>query len=754
MKHFFRTVVGKTILFLVCLISTCALAASIAAVIFFEEYGIYSKRRESFFEEMITDTIVSEWVDMYNYDSYIEADGVRLYDGKTNLLLKVYNEEGKQIAETRDFDEIPSDPSEYLISVELFKYQEDPQIWMLASINRAYRYINGKPYSIYYLREDGLDFETLTITAYFREGFPVKDNYRLMEKLVDAAYGLRTLIIPIGFGLGLFALFSFIGLMSVSGRRRGDEEVHPGLLNVVPFDIMIAAVFVIGGIYAIFIDSLDGERIAIIFLILGVPIFLAILLGCCMSLATRLKSHTLFSGLLIAIACRFIWKILRSAVKQIGKFFRLIGRLIMEAPSSWKMLIVIGADSLFNFFLIFLAYFRAEVGATVFLTIKTLVILAAAVYCSIKMKDLQKGAWALAGGDLSYKIDTTGMLPQMKMHGDALNSISDGMLNAVEQRMKSERMKTELITNVSHDIKTPLTSIINYVGLIVNEDCDNPKHAEYCEVLIRQSEKLKKLINDLVEASKASTGNLEVHPVPCDAGIFLSQAAGEYEERLKEAGLSLIVRQPEENLRIMADGRHMWRIFDNLMNNILKYSLTGSRVYLSLDRDGDTARFLFKNTSRDVLDISEEELMERFVRGDSSRNTEGNGLGLSIAKSLAQLQNGWLKIETDGDLFKAILTFPLIAEEYDNTWVQEQQKQPEAERVYENMADTTLTAAELPAFDTIEMPASDMAVMPVSDTAEKPVLKMAENNMSSHCEAESTHKEEYKGSAETDMLSL
>ena len=232
---------------------------------------------------------------------------------------------------------------------------------------------------------------------------------------------------------------------------------------------------------------------------------------------------------------------------------------------------------------------------------------------------------------------------------------------AVEERLKSERMKTELITNVSHDIKTPLTSIINYATLIGNESCENEKIIEYSTVLVRQSERLKRLIEDLVEASKASTGNLDVLLSPCDPSIFLTQAGGEYEEKLQRAELTLVIKQPEQEVQIMADGRRMWRVFDNLMNNICKYAQSGTRVYLTLEIIRKNAVITFKNTSRDPLDISEAELMERFVRGDTSRNTEGNGLGLSIAKSMVELQNGSLHLLIDGDLFKVALSFPIIS---------------------------------------------------------------------------------------------
>ena len=231
------------------------------------------------------------------------------------------------------------------------------------------------------------------------------------------------------------------------------------------------------------------------------------------------------------------------------------------------------------------------------------------------------------------------------------------MSRAVDERMKSERLKTELITNVSHDIKTPLTSIINYVDLLSKEELYNDKAAEYLEVLNRQSSKLKKLIEDLVEASKASSGNMSVDSQQLEAGVFVTQTVGEFEEKLKAAGLELIVSKPEETVYIMADGRHVWRVIDNLMNNICKYAQPGSRVYVNLDATNIHVSITFRNISKFPLNINGEELMERFVRGDKSRNTEGHGLGLSIAQSLMKLNSGDMKIIVDGDLFKVILAF-------------------------------------------------------------------------------------------------
>ena len=266
----------------------------------------------------------------------------------------------------------------------------------------------------------------------------------------------------------------------------------------------------------------------------------------------------------------------------------------------------------------------------------------------------------MAQGDINYRTNTKWLFGDFKKHANNLNAVADSVTIAVEDRLKSERMKTELITNVSHDIKTPLTSIINYASLIGNAEPDDPKLNEYSEVIVRQSEKLKRLIEDLVEASKASTGNLEIVPAPLDCCTFISQTAGEYKERLDGCDLTLVTTTPEESIMIMADGRRMMRIYDNLMNNICKYSQPGTRVYLTLEVIDGKAVTTFKNTSSAELNITPDELVERFVRGDQSRNTAGNGLGLSIAKSMTELQGGTFDIAIDGDLFKVTLSFPVI----------------------------------------------------------------------------------------------
>lgn len=279
-------------------------------------------------------------------------------------------------------------------------------------------------------------------------------------------------------------------------------------------------------------------------------------------------------------------------------------------------------------------------------------------YILLQLKRLQDGAKRLAEGNFNEKVNTRKMFWEFKKHGEYLNKVNDGMTIALQEQLKSERFRTELITNVSHDIKTPLTSIINYVDLLQKENITEAEHDEYLEVLDRQSARLKKLIEDLMEASKASTGNLAVNLEKCNLDILLTQTTGEFEEKFWANNLELIIKKQEQPIYIQADSRHLWRIFDNLMNNICKYAQPGTRVYINEELTADQIKIIFLNTSKYALNISGEELMERFVCGDSSRNTEGSGLGLSIARSLAELMNGTLQIIIEGDLFKVILTFP------------------------------------------------------------------------------------------------
>ena len=242
-----------------------------------------------------------------------------------------------------------------------------------------------------------------------------------------------------------------------------------------------------------------------------------------------------------------------------------------------------------------------------------------------------------------------------------MNNISNGLENAVQERMKSERMKAELITNVSHDIKTPLTSIINYVDLLKQEDIANEKANEYINILDNKSQRLKKLTEDLIEASKVSTGNVSLNLEKINIVELIKQAIGEFEDKFQNKNLQIIVSCNENEININADSRYMYRVVENLFSNIYKYALENSRVYIDISIvDGTNVVIEMKNISKDKLNISADELMQRFVRGDRSRNTEGSGLGISIAQNLTELQNGTFELKLDGDLFKVKLTFNII----------------------------------------------------------------------------------------------
>lgn len=371
------------------------------------------------------------------------------------------------------------------------------------------------------------------------------------------------------------------------------------------------------------------------------------------NLIVKIKAKSLFKQSILGKAGRFLF----GKQGRISGWFRYIKKRI---PLCWKAVIVYVIIFIFCVILIGALLSGGEEVAIPIIILLAIVITLVYAGFIVMINELHKGGKELANGNMAHKIETKYMFGAFKEHGENLNNINESIQLAVEERMKSERMKTELITNVSHDIKTPLTSIINYVDLLEKEGIDKEPEKSYIDVLARQSARLKKLIVDLVDASKASTGNVEMELESMDANMLLTQAAAEYEDKLANGGMTLIVNTTPEPARIMADGRHLWRVFDNLLNNTSKYAMAGTRVYAQVEDKAEKVIIVFKNISKEPLNISSDDLMERFVRGDSSRNTEGSGLGLSIARSLCNLMGAEFDIEIDGDLFKAIVTFDAV----------------------------------------------------------------------------------------------
>lgn len=370
--------------------------------------------------------------------------------------------------------------------------------------------------------------------------------------------------------------------------------------------------------------------------------FVALLTLC--TISARLRAGKWWRNSIIYIVCRFVYRAVRGFVRAL--------------PIAWKGILVYAVVVLVNFFGMLLIWLSGSFFQLLVLVALDIAGLYFVIRIMRQLKTLQTAAQKLAAGDLTYTVDTEKMYPVLKEHGDNLNAVSVGMSRAVNERMKSERFKTELITNVSHDLKTPLTSIVSYVDLLKKEPTESEAAREYIEVLDRQSQKLKKLTTDLVDASKASSGALPVNLEKIDLGELLRQSAGEYTEKFAAASITPVLNAPEGETYVTADGRLLWRVLDNLLGNAVKYAQSGTRLYLELT-PGETETVLtLKNISREPLNIPAEELMERFVRGDGSRHTDGSGLGLSIANSLMELMGGKLTLTLDGDLFKAALVFP------------------------------------------------------------------------------------------------
>lgn len=461
----------------------------------------------------------------------------------------------------------------------------------------------------------------------------------------ELIYNCRYQLIVIAAVSFILCLVLFIFLLCAAGHRAGSEGIVPSFVDKIPFDLFTLLMIVaISCLWAILAEMYYDSILLIMLACLVILVAALLILLYIMSFAVRVKMGGLIKGCIIYKVLAWVWRLIRSVCHAIAE-------LVRGMPLVPKSCIAVAVILLLELI---------SVNSGVVWLITNALLAAALIYTAICAKKLLTAGHKLAAGDESCVVDTSKLYGPFREHGENLNTIRDGVSLAVEARMRSEHFRTELITNVSHDIKTPLTSIINYVDLLGKEKPENEKMREYIDVLQRQSARLKKLIDDLLEASKASTGNLTVNAEPCDVGVLLDQTLGEYGEKLNAAGLEPVLTKPEKPVIIMADGRHMWRIFDNLLNNICKYSQRGTRVYLEVcERDGK-AVVTFRNISSRQLNISSDELMERFVRGDSSRNTEGSGLGLNIAQSLAQLQKGTMELTVDGDLFKVTLTFDVV----------------------------------------------------------------------------------------------
>ena len=460
-------------------------------------------------------------------------------------------------------------------------------------------------------------------------------------------------------------VFLFMG----AGHRKGKESARLNLLDKIPLDLYAAGCFALAFVWLLlFVELTESMAYFFAFSPEGIT-FLAfacivvytaglVALAPFLSFATRVKAGggIWWRNTAICWALKLCWRAVRWCWGLVKRFCGWLWYMTTKISIVWRTALIVLIVLVANF-CIAISIRYSDFALFCWLLLMAAVFLLAC-FGAWQMKSLKAAGEKLAAGEFEYKIDTKHMYWEFKHHAENLNSIGDGMAAAVEQRMKSERLKTELITNVSHDIKTPLTSIINYVDLL--ERPHTPEEgAEYLEVLERQSKRLKKLTEDLVEASKASTGNMSVTLAPTSTLEIINQSLAEYGQRMEAGKLSVLINVPEPAPAVRADGRLLWRVMDNLFNNVVKYAMPETRVYVDVRTSEGNAVISVKNISRAALNVSAGELMERFVRGDASRSTEGSGLGLSIAKSLTELQHGQFSISTDGDLFKAEITLPL-----------------------------------------------------------------------------------------------
>ena len=584
---------------------------------------------------------------------------------RSNAAWRITDSDGKELFQDSRFEDLAN--TAYAFSL-VYRWQEDkvplgPPVEPAPgeeAVEPDYRIVGYPVYRKDYDTKAALADGEVLAEVRIDPAFPLHDVYYWIFFGLGALWGQRYAVYAYAVISLVLALLCFIFLMRGAGHRSGCAEPVPGPFYKVPFDLVTLGLITLLGIMLAFISEVGRVRDTLGLVLLAAAGLLAVPLCAmwCASLAMRIKVGGLWRQTVLYRLWAFCMRFLRGCFGLIRRVFRGLGDLFRSLPLVWKTALGLGVLCLLEFFGI--ALFHADTDMLLICWfLEKLVLVPAVMVLALMLRRLQTGGRALAAGDLGYQTDTRRLLWDFKEHGEDLNAIALGMNRAVESQLKSERLKTELITNVSHDIKTPLTSIINYVDLLKGAE-DDAQRAEYLEVLDRQSQRLKKLTEDLVEVSKASSGSMETHPSRHSVSELLRQALGEYGDRLERAGLTPVLTLPEQELFAVLDGTLTWRVLDNLFSNACKYGQPGTRFYLDAAEEAGRVRLSFKNISREPLNLSAEELMERFVRGDRARHSEGSGLGLNIAKSLTELQGGIFSLSVDGDLFKAEITLPKV----------------------------------------------------------------------------------------------
>ena len=579
-------------------------------------------------------------------------------EGDTNLTYLYVDQTAKEIVSNREeyregqdlettLDKIRESGKYAIIYPRLADFETNMKNVDAAEWRNALQ-VNGK--------EDAYIFALSVDTTY-----PVQDSFYTESQTYAQYGGTAVWVFAAGVAAAILFALGLIWLTLAAGRRPEDEALHLNSFDHWKTEIAALLVFVLWLVPVLLLGSTVSMTSAVVYDEYGrivhanafqnsvysstgntVAMTVMILYSCAMFLAGYLS-------LVRRIKAGTLWKdsLLRSIVKFIGRIFQNLSIL-------WRIVLIFGVVILFHW----IAFF--SYGSFFFFGLMVLSEVLIFVYMikdALGKQRIKKGIEEIAGGQVDYKIHVDGLPREQQDIGEKINSIGEGLDRALEKSIKSERLKTDLITNVSHDIKTPLTSIINYVELLKQENFEDPRIRRYIEVLEQKSQRLKTLTEDVVEASKVSSGNITLEYMNINFVEMIQQTSGEFEEKFKARNLTEVLNLPQEEVMIRADGRRMWRVLANIYNNAAKYALEGTRVYADLQVVDGHAVFSLKNISQQQLNISADELTERFIRGDISRSTEGSGLGLSIAKTLTEMQGGKFELYLDGDLFRVTITF-------------------------------------------------------------------------------------------------
>ena len=654
------------------LTACCLLVTAVCGfcIVMFSQLGLYNGDYISIMEDQYSE--LAERLGELTAYSYV----ARTYSDMPEHMLSAYDYTTNLLAVSSRFDISPEAWSYTVYSADGTQRLESS---LQQACDRTYRFVFDTQYAVkvsenwdmWVSAENGND-----LFLKYVEGPLLEVEVKLNSQAINEISGLPRVYWDLAFAYRYAVLGALVASLAVggictvylccaAGRGKKSEEIRPSGLNQLPLDLYAAAVGVLGFLVAfVLVEGFESYYVTEdhffnpgIMTLAGVLLlgWLILFVGWCFAVITQLKMKHFYWWRHSAVGWILgkLWAGLRCVCRFV---YRAVSRLVSLLPIVGKRILVIVAF-VFGAILMLLCF---SVGATFFGVLLLFALIFWGIvligYDTYSFGVVIRGAKWMAEGDLTTKIPTKYLLGSYKEHANRLNAIADVATVAAKKQMKSERMKAELITNVSHDIKTPLTSIINYVDLLKKPHTDQESE-EYLEVLDRQSTRMKKLLEDLMEMSKASTGNMAVEISHMDAVESVNQALGEFSDKMALAQLTPLFRAPEEPVYFQADGRLTWRVLSNILSNVVKYAMPGTRVYLDLIQQEALVYLSIKNISREELNVTADELTERFVRGDVSRNTEGSGLGLNIAKSLMELQKGDLSLTVDGDLFKITLTF-------------------------------------------------------------------------------------------------